>query len=245
LTGLVTGCYRPAAMRHLALAVGLLALVAVGFVVAAEEAPEQTTTVRGTAPDLTGRWLVLTWLDLPGGLARTNTYVWEIARRDGAPTLTVRFVGLPGETQAALDAANQARTPWYPTPDDVARVAANVATLAPREAQPLRVETVLYGPDGLDDALRAEATTSQARWVVQQTETPNPTNARTSRQVHIFGAREAVDGGWKGAYTTVVVAVAPFPVPITFKGSFQAYSLDARPGLLRRLLDVFRGCGRG
>lgn len=232
-------------MRHRALAIGLLALAAVGLVVAAEEVPDETTTVRGTAPDLTGRWLVLAWLDLPSGFARTNAYVWEVARRDGAPALTVRFVNLPAEMQAALDAANQARTPWYPGPDDVARVAANVATLVPRDAQPQKVETVLYGPDGFDDTLRAEPTTSGALWVVQQTETPNPETARTSRQVHIFGAREPLDGGWKGAYTTVVVAVAPFPVPITFKGWFQAYSLDARPGLLERILDVFRGCGRG
>jgi hypothetical protein len=207
--------------------------------------PEQTTTVRGTLPDLAGRWLGLAWLNLPGGTTRTNTTVWEVRNQEGRPEVVVRFVGLPATEQAALDAANQAKTPWSPTAADVARVAAAWESLPAREVRPQKVETVLIGADAFDEALRSDPQTSGARWVVQQTETPDPANARTSRQAHIYAAKDAADdGGWKGAYTTVVVAAAPFPVPITFKGSFQLYRLDRRPGLLARLLDTLRGCGR-
>ena len=55
------------------------------------------------------------------GFARTNATVSGGRAADGALTFAVRFVNLPRRTQAALDAANQARTPWDPTPDDVAR----------------------------------------------------------------------------------------------------------------------------
>lgn len=237
-------------MWHLALLCCLQTLVSAAPAPADDAAPapaaspEQTTTVRGTPPDLAGRWLVLAWLDLPGGATRTNATFWEIRSREGRPEVVVRFVGLPAAEQAALAAANQGKAPWYPTADDVARVAALWATLPAREAHPLTVETVLSASDAFDEALRADPQTSDARWVVQQTETPDPANARTSRQGHIYAAKEVLGEGWKGAYTTVVVAAAPFPLPITFKGSFQLYRLDARPGVLARLLDTLRGCGR-
>jgi hypothetical protein len=237
-------------MQGLRLLGCLLALVSGGAVAADGVAPvpaagpEQTTAVRGTPPDLAGRWLGLAWLDLPGGTTRTNATVWEVRNRDGQPEVVVRFVGLPATEQAALDAANQAKTPWYPTAGDVARVAAAWDSLPARDVRPQKVETVLTGADALDEALRTDPQTSDARWVVQQTETPDPTQTHTSRQGNLYAAKEAVDAGWKGAYTTVVVAAAPFPVPITFKGSFQLYRLDPRPGLLARLLDTLRGCGR-
>jgi hypothetical protein len=231
--------------------VGCLLTLVVGGAAMADEAPpvpgvgpEQTTTVRGTVPDLAGRWLGLAWLNLPGGTTRTNVAVWEVRTREGRPEVVVRFVGLPAAEQAALDAANQTKAPWYPTAADVARVAAAWESLPAREVRPQKVETVLTGADAFDEALRTDLQTSGARWIAQQTETPDPANARTSRQAHIYAVKDAVDGGWKGAYTTVVVAAAPFPVPITFRGSFQLFRLDPRPGFLARLLDTLRGCGR-
>ena len=43
------------------------------------------------------------------------------------------------------------------------------------------------------------------------------------------------------------IAVAPFPIPITLKGDFQAYRVAAAPApsWWQRFLDVFSGCRRG
>jgi hypothetical protein len=43
------------------------------------------------------------------------------------------------------------------------------------------------------------------------------------------------------------VAAAPFPIPISYKGTFRLYRIDAPPaprGFLSRLFDGFAGCGR-
>ena len=53
----------------------------------------QETTVRGTPPDLAGRWLAVAWIELSGRITNV-TVPWDITERDGRLQLTELFVDL-------------------------------------------------------------------------------------------------------------------------------------------------------
>src|SRR2546426_1751096 len=63
----------------------------------------QETTVRGTPPDLAGRWLAVTWIELGQGSITNVAVPWDITERDGRLQLTELFVELPVEK--AIDKA--------------------------------------------------------------------------------------------------------------------------------------------
>jgi hypothetical protein len=69
---------------------------------------------------------------------------------------------------------------------------------------------------------------------------------RALKDVMILGARERMADGYRGSYTHATVAAVPFPITITHTGTGRMYQLESVPerGLLERVFDVFRGCGR-
>jgi len=79
--------------------------------------PQQTTQVAGTVPDLAGRWLVVTRVEIApkSGLGTTTASLWNVTTAGGKPEVTLREVGLPAELQASLDKANAAHAIWEPS----------------------------------------------------------------------------------------------------------------------------------
>src|SRR5262249_23698113 len=67
-----------------------------------------------------------------------------------------------------------------------------------------------------------------------------------ARQVLIFSTMDKSGTDYTGNLDGAMVAAAPFPIPIAFKGTFQLYRLSEPPprGFLARLFDFFAGCGR-
>jgi hypothetical protein len=210
-----------------------------------EPPPEQQTTVAGTVPDLRGRWLAVCWLNLPANQVRTVTGAWDIGERDGRQDLAVHYVHLPTAEDAAISQADADSRPWRPSPDELAHVAASWDDLPPQEVHPARVDTHLTGHDAFDAAFNSEAKVRNALWVALQNETLGPSSAPGVRQIHIYAALEARDGGYSGNFTTTLIAAAPFPIPITLDGTFQLYRVETRPRSLgARLADLFSGCRR-
>jgi len=68
----------------------------------------QETTIEGTVPDLTGRWLAVGWLELAGGRQTTIPMFWEVTAKDGKPFLSQRFVDLPPAVKTIVDKKNNA-----------------------------------------------------------------------------------------------------------------------------------------
>jgi hypothetical protein len=238
----------------------LVVLLLVAAVAVAEEPPtpaapattvppsppaEQQTTVRGTVPDLAGRWLVVGAIKLPTGKERTVPAVWEVARRDGQPVLTIRFVDLPAAQRQALDQANAAETAWRPSSADLAAVAAAWDGLTVQDPKIATLTTELIGSDAFDDAMKSEAISKDALFIVRQLQNFLPTAAPTLKQVNVYAINGTSPTGYTGNFTLAVVAAAPFPIPITLNGMAELYRLQSAPqGFLARVLDVFRGCGR-
>jgi len=216
-----------------------------GTAAAPSPPPEQTTTVKGTVPDLVGRWLAVGVIKLPTGTERTVAAVWEVARANGEQVLTTRFVGLPAAQQQAVEKANAAEKGWKPTPEDLAAVTAGWDALPVQDPKIATVTTELIGRDAFDDAMKNEPAGKDALFLVRQGEAFLPTAAPTLRQVNVYAPTATTPTGYAGSYTLAVVAAAPFPIPISLTGTSELFRLDGAPrGLLGRLLDVFRGCGR-
>lgn len=214
---------------------------------AAQPSPpaEQTTSVKGTVPDLAGRWFAIGILKLPNGSERTVPAVFEVTRASGSQVLTTRFVALPAAMQRAVDQANEGQKAWRPTPDDLAAIASGWDTLPVQDPKIATVTTELIGRDAFDDAMKNEPAGKDALFLVRQGEAFLPTAAPTLRQVNVYAPTATTPTGYAGSYTLAVVAAAPFPIPISLTGTSELFRLDGAPrGLLGRLLDVFRGCGR-
>lgn len=211
----------------------------------AETPPEQTTAVRGTVPDLTGHWLVLSYIAV-GDNVRTVAALWEVTAPEGTARVELRFVALPATVQASLDQANEANSRWEPSAQQLQDLRNAWATLAPETRGASKVETMIDGRDAFDETLKKDETTKDSPFVIRQMVSYLPGAQRPIKDVLVYGVTEQLPDGFGGKYVSASIAAAPFPVPISFKGTFRMYRLESVParGLFARLLDVFSGCGR-
>jgi len=221
---------------------------------AAEGPPEQHTTMRGTPPaDLEGRWLTVASIELPNqaGIA-PMLGLWEITRERDQLVLKEPLFGLPAAQQEAFKQANDAKQAWRPSAEDIAQIAAGWGTGREGNLHLATIESEIIGPDGFDVALKNDAKTRDAVWVVRQRQHFRPSAAPTIRHIHVYSALKTNDSGYVGNYSTAIIAAAPLPIPVAFDGTFQAYRLSPAPapaparasGFLARLADLLAGCGR-
>lgn len=238
-------------MRRLQLGVlGVLCLVPALALMADEPPPKpaltQSTEVIGAAPDLAGRWFVLADLKLPDDHHLNVPHFWEVKTVDGKVVVDDRQVTLPPAVRAAFDEANKAHVAWTPTPTDLEAIRDTWTSLPAEDRGLESIEHRIVGKDGFDEMLKSEELTQDADWVVQQSSTFRPNEGRPVREVLIWGALDPTPDGFTGNHMSVAVAAAPFPIPISFKGTFRMYRLESLPqrGFVARLLDVFAGCGR-
>jgi hypothetical protein len=213
-----------------------------------EPPPEQTTHVAGTVPDLAGRWLIVAQVEISpsSALATSTTSLWDVAVTDGKPVVTLRLVDLPPILQESLGKASAAHVAWEPTTRELADLGEAWASLPATERGIGHVDTKITGSDAFDDVMKGEERMKGARFMIQQVVDFRPGTGRPIKDVYIYGAMEQRPDGWTGNYMSASVAPTPVPIPITLKGTFRAYRLEAvsKRGLLARLLDVFSGCGR-
>jgi hypothetical protein len=212
----------------------------------ASKIPPQKTIVHGTVPDLTGKWLILFDLVL-GEQRRTVAQLVEIGSKDGKVDVVEYFVNLPDPLPVQIEQEGNAGTYWQPTAEQLATIPTDWATLADANRGVTLVENEIWGQDGFDDTIKKEPDVKDARWVFRQTYAFEPGGQRPVKHVNVFGALTPDGTGWKGNAVAGSLAIAPFPVPITYKGTFRMIRLDAAPepaGWLARILAMFKGCGR-
>lgn len=209
------------------------------------KATTNETVALGSLPPLAGHWMVLNDLDL-GGRKRTVPAFWAITEEKGAPVVVERFVTLPVDLNKVLEQKNAAGERWEPTDEQLATIRAAWDDLPDQMRGVAHVRNELWGRDAFTDEIKKEAVTKDADWVVRQTYQFMPGGHRPVRQVNVFAVTEETPRGFAGTYSGAAVAMAPFPVPIPYKGSFRMIRLGATSGggLLQRIGDWFKGCGR-
>jgi len=211
----------------------------------ASKIPSQKTIVHGTVPDLAGKWLILFDLVL-GEQKRTIAQLIEVRSKDGTVDVVEYFVNLPDTLAAQIDQEGNAGMYWQPTAEQLGAIPTDFAGLADANRGVALVENEIWGQDAFDDAIKKEPDVKDARWVFRQTYAFEPGGQRPVKHVNVFGALEPDGSGWKGNAVAGSLAVAPFPVPISYKGTFRMIRLDEAPepaGWIARILAMFTGCG--
>ena len=250
-------CYTPRPMRKvmvaLALAVGLAGIPRVR----GEETPSptpttvpappaQTTTVEGSVPDLDGRWLLLASVALGESAKRTLASVFDIGHAQGKVDVRERHVILPEAQNAALRRANdELGGVWAPTPAELEAIGRVWDTLTPEDRGITQIENQLTGRDAYDDDLKKDESTKDALWVLRQSYHFVPGGSRPVNQANLIAPQKVEDGVYSGKFVAVAVAAAPFPVPITFQGTFRMIPVGREQrSWWARIGDFFAGCGK-
>src|SRR5262245_11340592 len=184
-------------MRSLAWLLLVLVLAAPRLATADEPqaAPATTfsTTVHGTVPDLTGRWLLVANVTPKGqqqGGSIPITLGWDITRRDGTPYLVMRWGGLPPGLKASYDAAVEQRAAWEPSEEQLREMRDSWDTVAPDHPPVDSFETTITGSDAFTEELKADETTKDAKFVVQTVTNFTPGPDRPTKDAMVFAVTE-------------------------------------------------------
>ncbi len=215
----------------------------------APSAPEYSTQVQGTVPDLAGRWFVVTQLEPPQGGQGVIGVVpafWEVTTAGGKPQLSVRWLTLPPPLARAVETATREKRGWEPSVRDLEQLRDAWSTLPAEDRGAARVEAIIMGKDALADAVKGDARMKDAEFLVQINVSHHPGGGRPMRDVLLYAVLEPQPFGYRGNYASVSIAAAPVPIPIALEGTFRLYRLESlpKPGLLQRVLGMFSGCGR-
>jgi hypothetical protein len=259
------GRYQPA-MRG-ALSGTLLALVGSATLALGADQPAATgapaavepvfrTEVKGTVPDLTGRWLAVSTVRasqvMKEKVAPENAQwdatarFWSVTTVGGKPQLTVHWVRLPDSLQEALAPAAKEGRLWEPTETQLREIRDGWDSLPPYESHVVRVETTIMEKQAFTELVQGEPEMQKAEFVVQLAIDFMPGEGRPMKDVLFYGVTDTLPDGYRGSLTTASMIAAPFPIPLMFNGTFRLYRLDSVPqaGLLQRVLGMFSGCGR-
>jgi hypothetical protein len=214
----------------------------------AEAPPKQTTQVAGAAPNLVGRWLVVSRIEIPTrtDLGSTIASLWDVTASGGTVSVNVPQVELPKALQDELAQANSTHAPWAPSPRELQDLRDGWSSLKPIDRGVGQIETKISGKDAFDAVAKGEQRMKDALFIVQQTVDFLPGEGRPIKDVYLYGALAQQPDGWSGNYMSASIAPTPVPIPIVLNGTFRIYRLDsvATPGLLQRFFDMFSGCGR-
>ena len=204
-----------------------------------------TTDVQGKIPrDIAGRWFAVCHVKLESGMARPIARLFEI--REGPEHLElVLGSDVPTPVNQRLTAAVNAGQQWTPTPDDLREINEKWRPARVDSRNYEKVENRILGSDAFPPEFKEDETTKDAQFAIAIKEMYSGGQAvRTTYSV--FGARNYTPTVFSGSAIIATLAVAPFPLPITLKGDFQAYRLGEAPprSVFQRLADLFSGCGR-
>jgi len=214
----------------------------------AQPPPQQTTQVAGTVPDLVGRWLVVSRVEIPTrtDLGSTIASLWDVSAPGGTVALTLPQVELPEALRTEIAQANATHARWEPTARELQDLRDGWVTLSPLDRGIAQIATKITGSDAFDATAKGEARMKDALFIVQQTADFRPGGGRPIKDVYLYGALQQQPDGWTGNFMSASVAPTPVPIPITLNGTFRLYRLESvQPrGFFDRLFDVFSGCGR-
>ena len=150
----------------------------------------QETTIEGTVPDLTGRWLAVGWLELAGGRQTTVPMFWEVTNKDGKPFLTQRFVDLPPAVKTIVDKNNADGQLWRPSGDDLNRIASDWNNLPVLDSHVAHVKSIITGQDAFDDTIKNEPRSKDSKWVVRQRWDFDGKAGPLNRQVMVYSVMD-------------------------------------------------------
>ena len=205
----------------------------------------QTTEVGGEIPaDLLGRWVAFPHVKLPSGLLRHFARLWEISEGDEHYELLLHRANVPQEVSKKLDGASESGEPWEASPEDIKLVSDKWDELTPSSGAAGKIENKLLAAGSYPPEFERDVVTKDSEYALVFNEVFGGGRQSISRTYSIFAIRKREPDRVTGTFITSSMAMAPFPIPITLKGDFEAYRVGKppAPSLIQRILRVFSGC---
>lgn len=216
----------------------------------------EVTRVEGSLPiDLRGVWLMYGKFD-PPVVGQRVARLYEVTG-SGASAIHVHLLrsrlAVPG-TGAESAGKSSGQAPAWPSDDYIARWRRRWWRLTDIPPPGYKeIEYRVVGADAYDAALRSDKTAQGSLFSLVVKARYEPAGGPSQQIASVYAARRAGPDLVEGRYVQGTVVAAPFPVPISFRGSFRLYRL-ARPGerawlrallrIWRRLVDGVGGCGK-
>ena len=206
----------------------------------------QTTEVGGEIPaEFLGRWVAFPHVKLPSGLVRHFARLWEIREGDEHYELILHRANVPQEVNKKLDDATAAGEPWEASPEDIKLVSDKWDELIPSSGAGGKIENKLLAAGSYPPEFERDVVTKDSEYAIVFNEVFGGGGRQSiSRTYSIFAVRKREPDRVTGTFITSSMAMAPFPIPITLKGDFEAYRVGKppAPSFIQRVLRVFSGC---
>jgi hypothetical protein len=206
---------------------------------------KQTTEVGGKIPaEFLGRWVAFAHVKLPSGLLRHFARLWEIREGDEHYELLLQRGNVPQEISRKLDDATAAGEPWEASPEDIKLISERWDQLMTNSGAAGKIENKLLAAGSYPPEFERDVVTKGSEYAIVFNEVFGGGNQSISRTYSIFAVRKREPDRMTGTFITSSMAMAPFPIPITLKGDFEAYRVGkpTPPSFIQRVLRVFSGC---
>jgi hypothetical protein len=107
-----------------------------------------------------------------------------------------------------------------------------------------KIENKLLAAGSYPPEFERDVVTKGSEYAIVFNEVFGGGNQSISRTYSIFAVRKREPDRMTGTFITSSMAMAPFPIPITLKGDFEAYRVGkpTPPSFIQRVLRVFSGC---
>jgi hypothetical protein len=240
---------------HRSWVIGFAVLALVGSAISQDQPPTtttlagtgavpETTEVLGAVPDdLTGRWLAVGNMKLPDGKTRSIPRAFEI--REGSEHLEVvlgRLI-LPARINTEIETAAAAGQAWTPDAEDLREVKESWGKTPPAGGiEYAKIENKIIDDEAFAPEFKEDEVSKGSNFVITFHEFYSGRQP-VRKMYSVYGVRSRAQDKLAGTFLTSSMAMAPFPIPITLKGDFEAYRVDS--GSTRSWFErLFSGCGR-
>ncbi len=204
---------------------------------------KETTEVQGDVPqDVVGRWLVVAHVKVSDGTRRPVARTMEIRRKDSTLEIVLPREVLPPQINQNMNGAIAKNTDWTPAPEDLREVAGTWGTLEKIDSYHQSVQHKLIAPSSYPPEFKEDADTKDTQFAITMQETFSGRGGAL-RSYTLHGVRELGPKTMSGSFNTTTLAAAPIPIPITLKGDFTAYRIEAGSGG-SWFQHLFSGCQR-
>jgi hypothetical protein len=207
------------------------------------EIPE-TTEVGGEIPtEFLGRWVAFATVKIPSGLLRHFSRMWEIREGPEHFEIVLRHTNIPNEVNKRLQQATKDSKEFKVTPEELQLITEQWDTLHSNKPIHTKIENKLLAADAYPPEFVRDVVTKDSMYAIVFNEFFK--GGGVTRTYSIYAVRKREPDHLSGTFITTSMAVAPFPIPITLKGDFDAYRVGApeERSFLQRLGDMFSGCG--
>lgn len=139
-------------------------------------------------------------------------------------------VPMPESIDEAFQGAQKTEQPFEPTDKQLALLRSSWQRLEPRkESEYGRIEWKAIEAKYFDQGMQADPNVQGAKFVISGTQSMAPRPGQPNQNIVVYGVRDVAEERMTGGHVRAMMATAPFPVPIEFKGTFVMFRVADLP----------------